>query len=168
MTRDWGRALCAAAAALALGGPALAAPPVNFSALARSELRSCGGRLDLNCVSSVSPQSDERHRIEPFRLKQGGAGTVQQLSALVAWERVRRALEELPRVKILQATDTVIRAEVRSDWFGFPDDVELTLRPVSRRIHVRSESRRFPADFGVNRKRVEALRVELMRRGVIE
>jgi uncharacterized protein (DUF1499 family) len=167
------RALGCAAALCVLGWPAQVPAQIGgavpvFSALARSELRPCGGLLSFNCVSSVSARDDERHRVEPFRLRLGGPGGARGLSPLVAWERVRKAVEDLPRVTVVQVTDSYLRAEVRSSWFGFPDDVELTLRPVSRRIHVRSKSRRFPADFGVNRKRVEELRIELMRRGVIE
>jgi uncharacterized protein (DUF1499 family) len=51
--------------------------------------------------------------------------------------------------------------------FGFVDDIELHLRPVQGIIAVRSAARLGHSDFGVNRKRVEKLRLLLRNQGVI-
>lgn len=61
-----------------------------------------------------------------------------------------------------------LRAESRSRWLGFVDDLELALVADERRIHVRSASRVGWSDLGVNRRRVEALRAALRAQGVIE
>ena len=59
-------------------------------------------------------------------------------------------------------------------FWGFVDDLELHLRPTSDDgsarcvIAVRSASRVGTSDFGVNRKRVEALRSLLAAAGVVE
>ena len=42
--------------------------------------------------------------------------------------------------------------------FGFVDDVELALEPRTQTFAVRSAARLGYGDFGVNRKRIEAIR----------
>jgi uncharacterized protein (DUF1499 family) len=158
------RMLFAAIAVFSMG-PSAAAAPTGFFAVATQELRPCSRAF--NCVSSLGDPAD-RHRVDAFRIASGGIGQNGPVPAEEAWEFAKRALENLPRVKITEATPRTIRAEVRSQWFGFPDDVELVLSPVARRIHVRSASRRFPIDYGANRRRVEELRLYLRRVGMIE
>lgn len=75
-----------------------------------------------------------------------------------AWERLRALLESLPRTRLIAASDTYLRAEASSRVFGFVDDVEFLLDPAARVVHVRSASRLGRSDFGVNRRRVEAIR----------
>ena len=53
-------------------------------------------------------------------------------------------------------------AEFRTRLMRFVDDVEFAYDPKAGVIHVRSASRLGRRDFGVNRRRVEALR-ELIR-----
>jgi uncharacterized protein (DUF1499 family) len=60
-----------------------------------------------------------------------------------------------------------LHAECASAVFGFVDDLELQLRASEGRIAVRSASRLGRSDLGVNRRRVEALRSELARQGVV-
>ncbi len=54
-----------------------------------------------------------------------------------------------------------LRATFTSRWFGFVDDVELFWDVSNKLLHVRSASRVGRSDFGVNRKRMEALQQQL-------
>jgi uncharacterized protein (DUF1499 family) len=94
-----------------------------------------------NCVSSQADPSDAEHYIAPIR------GTM---------EAVRRAVEASPRSRIIQEGKGYLYAEFRTKLLRYVDDVEFFFD--GRVIHVRSCSRLGRRDFGVNRKRVEALR----------
>ena len=54
-----------------------------------------------------------------------------------------------------------LHVECRSKIFGFVDDLEFQLQAAQGLIAVRSASRTGYYDFGVNRRRVEALRAAL-------
>ncbi len=110
-----------------------------------------------NCVSSDAADAD--HHIEPFRLVGSPAE---------AWRITQAFVSALPRIKIITAESNYLHAECSSALFGFVDDFELHLRPEERMMAVRSAARVGYADFGVNRKRVEQLRSELLSKGVIE
>ncbi len=110
-----------------------------------------------NCVSSDATDGD--HHIKPFRL----AGPPAE-----AWRMTQRLVATLPRTKIITDENNYLHAECRSALFGFVDDLELLVRPEEGMMSVRSAARLGYADFGVNRKRVEQLRSELLRKGVIE
>ena len=101
-----------------------------------------------NCVNS---QESGRSRIAPFAFDD---------SAASACARLQRILSSLPRTRIVETTENYLRAEVRSRIFGFVDDVEFYVDAAARRVHVRSASRVGYSDFGVNRARVEAIRVK--------
>ena len=103
-----------------------------------------------NCVSSRSDAA-ARHRIEPFAVSGDPAAAFAELKAL---------MEEMPRTEIVVATEDHLHAVCRTPR-GFADDVEFRLHPEEGVIHVRSASRVGIGDFGVNRKRVEALRQRL-------
>jgi uncharacterized protein (DUF1499 family) len=108
-----------------------------------------------NCVSS--DDADVSHRIEAFRLA---------VPADDAWRMVRTTMASQPRTKIVTVTEEYLHAECSSRFFGFVDDLELHLRAAPDIIAVRSAARLGHSDFGVNRKRVENLRVELIKQGV--
>ncbi len=74
-----------------------------------------------------------------------------------AWQAVARAVEAVGGV-VVERRDTYLRAEFTSRLFRFVDDLELRLDAASRQIHVRSASRVGYYDFGVNRRRISALR----------
>ena len=80
-------------------------------------------------------------------------------SASSAFARLKRIVSSLPRTRIVEATDDYLHAEVRSRIFGFVDDVEFIVDAPGSCVHVRSASRVGYSDFGVNRARVEAIRV---------
>ena len=102
------------------------------------------------CVCSRDDAS-ARHRVEPFVVSGDPA---------VVFDRLKALLSGLPRTVVLTATDDYLHAVCRTR-LGFADDIEFRLCPTSRVIHVRSASRLAIYDFGVNRRRVEALRRRL-------
>lgn len=110
-----------------------------------------------NCVSSEA--ADPTHFIEPIRLT---------VAAAEGWGVVRQVVRDMPRSRIVEDTGGYLRAEVRSRIFRFVDDLELRINESEQLIDVRSASRIGYGDLGVNRKRVETLRAELIRRGVAE
>jgi uncharacterized protein (DUF1499 family) len=100
------------------------------------------------CVSSQS--NDPKHFIEPFPYKG-------------SFERTREALlvviESMKHSTIVTAKEDYIRAEFRSALFRFVDVFECCIDDVERVVHVRSSSRMGFYDLGVNRRRVEEMRI---------
>ena len=109
-----------------------------------------------NCVSSDAAESV--HAIAAFQLVAPPAD---------GWRALRTALDSLPQTKIITASEDYLHAECSSAIFGFVDDLELQLRPSQNSIAVRSAARLGRSDFGVNRKRVENLRLLLQRQSAI-
>jgi uncharacterized protein (DUF1499 family) len=100
-----------------------------------------------NCVSSDS--TDDRHAVAALKFV-GPPGK--------AWQDARNALLTLPRTRIVTDTGQSLHAECKSAIFGFVDDVDFELRADQGIIAVRSASRVGYGDFGVNRRRIEAVR----------
>jgi uncharacterized protein (DUF1499 family) len=98
-----------------------------------------------NCVSSQADASDREHYIAPLK---------------ASMEDVRKAVEALPRTRIVLAHPNYLHAEFRSRLLGYVDDVEFFFDGAT--VQVRSASRLGRRDFGVNRARVEQLRGLLM------
>ncbi|TRX01023.1 DUF1499 domain-containing protein [Candidatus Methylobacter oryzae] len=110
-----------------------------------------------NCVSSQAPDAD--HFIGPFKI----ITDVEQ-----AWAALKKALISQSRTVITQASDNALHAEATSLVFRFVDDVDAILDAEAKLIHIRSASRVGYGDFGVNRRRIEALRAQLQQAHVIE
>jgi uncharacterized protein (DUF1499 family) len=100
-----------------------------------------------NCVSSRDP--DPARRVDPIPFP----GTLKE-----AREALETVLRSLSRATIVASSGDLVRAEFRSR-LGFVDDVEFRIDEAAGVIHVRSASRKGYWDFGVNRRRVEAIRV---------
>ena len=94
-----------------------------------------------NCVSSQADPADREHYISPIKGE---------------FSRVRKAVESMPGATVIEEKPDYLYAEFRTPLLGFVDDVEFLLGDGV--IHVRSASRLGRRDFGVNRKRIEALR----------
>ncbi|MCX7089742.1 MAG: DUF1499 domain-containing protein [Methylococcales bacterium] len=112
-----------------------------------------------NCVSSQANINDAEHFIAPFKLT---------VASEQAWAALQNALLQQSRTIITTKTDVTLHAEVTSLIFRFVDDVEAILDEEAKLIHIRSASKTGHSDFGVNRKRVEALRQALQQARVIE
>ena len=109
--------------------------------LANGELAPCPASP--NCVVSEA-HADAKHRVDPL--------------PLAAWEKIPDAVTAAGG-EITVNEGIYIAATFTSKTFGFVDDVEF--RKSETNVHVRSASRVGYGDAGVNRKRVEALRVAL-------
>jgi uncharacterized protein (DUF1499 family) len=94
-----------------------------------------------NCVCSQADPSDSEHYIAPIRGSMAAA---------------RDAVSAMPRTTLVEQRENYLYAEFRSRLLGYVDDVELFFD--GQALQVRSCSRLGRRDFGVNRKRVEALR----------
>ena len=106
-----------------------------------------------NCVSSQSPSSDETHFIQPLKYTSTPEKALADLKATI---------ESEDRTKIIEESPDYLYAEFKSALMGFVDDVEFYLDSSSNTIHVRSASRLGQSDLGVNRKRIETIRTNLI------
>ncbi len=104
----------------------------------------------MNCVCS-SGGASRRHRIEPIKIEGEPAEF---------FRKIKMLLETTARTELLVATDTYIHAVCRTR-VGFIDDLEVSLSACQRVAHVRSASRFGYYDLGANRRRVEAIRLQL-------
>lgn len=110
-----------------------------------------------NCVSSQA--EDTKHFIEPFKI----SGSPEE-----AWKALKEALNSQSRMVITHETADTLHAEATSLVFQFVDDINVVLDTDTNLIHIRSASRVGHSDFGVNRKRIEALRLQLQKAHVID
>jgi len=110
-----------------------------------------------NCVSSQA--GDTGHFIEPFKFS-GQPDDV--------WTALKNALLRQSRTVITLDADNTLHATATSLIFRFVDDIDVLMDTEAKLIHIRSASRTGYSDFGVNRKRVEALRAQLQQTGVID
>jgi len=102
-----------------------------------------------NCVSSQADPADAEHYIAPIPFK-GDA-----MAAVV------RALQQMPRSTVVIEGRNYLYAEFRTRLMRYVDDVEFFHDDQAGVIHMRSASRLGRRDFGVNRKRMEQLRLLL-------
>ena len=105
-----------------------------------------------NCVNS---QQTGRSAVAPLAFHGSAAG---------AFARLKQIVASMPRTRIVETTDDYLHAEVRSRIFRFVDDLEFIVDPAASCVHVRSASRVGYSDLGVNRARVEAIRVQFAMR----
>ena len=110
-----------------------------------------------NCVSSDA--TDDKHRVEPYRLKAAPTEAWHGLENLIAAEK---------RTQLVSVDDTYMHVEFVSAVMRFVDDTEFHLRPGDGIIAVRSASRSGSYDMGVNRKRIEQIREALRARNLVE
>ncbi len=113
--------------------------------LVNGKLRPCPDTP--NCVSSEEP--DKFCTIEPFGFKGQSRD---------AWLKMKNSVIQLGG-KIEKSTDNYLWATFQTKFWRFTDDLELQLDPSKNVIQVRSASRVGKGDMGMNRKRVEQLRL---------
>lgn len=105
-----------------------------------------------NCVSSQA--RDKAHAVAPLNLTTTPADAIQ---------RLRQIIDAMPRTRVVATTDDYLHVEFTSALLRFVDDVEFRVDVDAGVIHVRSASRVGHYDFGVNRRRVEAIRIAFER-----
>jgi uncharacterized protein (DUF1499 family) len=108
-----------------------------------------------NCVSSRDKGDAS---IEPFVLK---------VDPQTAWPDIIKILNNTPRTEIIEQSPSYIHATATSLIFRFVDDLELELSSDGKTVDVRSASRTGHSDMGVNRERVEKLRIVLRKQNLI-
>ena len=101
-----------------------------------------------NCVSSQSP--DDAHRIAPLTYSGRDADAMKKLTSIV---------QTFPRTSVITVSDSYLHAEFTSAIFRFVDDLEFLVDDTEKVIHVRSASRMGYSDLGMNRKRIEQIRL---------
>ena len=99
-----------------------------------------------NCVST---QANDAHAIEPIHYRASQQEAMQRLLAV---------LRAMPRMTIVEAGADSVRAEFRTRVFRFVDDAQFVFDDNTKTLHFRSASRTGHSDFGVNRRRMEAIR----------
>lgn len=100
-----------------------------------------------NCISSMEADSDRFV-----------ASLVYQGSIEAARRKLIEVINGFKRTQIEENSEQYIRASFTSFLFRFVDDVEFIFDEKEKRIHMKSASRSGSYDFGVNRRRCEAIR----------
>lgn len=102
-----------------------------------------------NCVSSVVDEADPQY-IPPFNSHGNLADDIKKLERLIGSQ---------PRSRIVERQDRLLWVEFESLVFRYVDDLIFRLVPEDGVIEVRSSSRLGHSDLGVNRRRLEKLRI---------
>ncbi|MEA5574676.1 DUF1499 domain-containing protein [Calothrix sp. UHCC 0171] len=118
------------------------------AAWAASPLTACPSSP--NCV--LSQDADSKHSIEPITY---------HIDRDAARKTLLKVLTVVPRTEVTEQTDDYIHALSKSRIFGFVDDVEFYFPQQEHIIHMRSASRIGDSDLGVNRRRLEQIRLAL-------
>ncbi len=132
---------------LVIAGNAFVETPTEVGK-GKGQLASCPNSP--NCVCS----QDEReiHHIAPFPLGDDPhAGFARLIKVLKTW----------PRTRIVTQTETYLHVTFTTRILRFVDDGEFLLDVDAGLIHIRSASRVGHSDMGVNRKRMEKIRLAL-------
>ncbi|MGB0562726.1 MAG: DUF1499 domain-containing protein [Spirulinaceae cyanobacterium] len=108
-----------------------------------------------NCV--VSRGGDAEHQIDAIAYRSDRE---------TARETLLKVLGVVPRTEVLTQTEDYIRAAAESRLLGFVDDLEFYFPSDAAVIEVRSASRLGESDLGVNRRRIEQIRLALADLGV--
>ena len=103
-----------------------------------------------NCV--VSQNADGEHTIEPIPYKS---------DRTTARETLLKVLSVVPRTEVVDQTDDYIHIESKSRIFKFVDDGEFYFPKDENIIQMRSAARQGESDLGVNRRRLEQIRLAL-------
>ncbi|MBE9061721.1 DUF1499 domain-containing protein [cf. Phormidesmis sp. LEGE 11477] len=103
-----------------------------------------------NCVMSQSV--DEEHAIAPITY----TGDLETAKANIV-----DILSVVPRTKIIEETERYILAQSESRLMGFVDDTEFYFPADENVIQVRAAARMGESDLGVNRRRIEQIRLAL-------
>ena len=143
---------------LALGQPFAVLPGLQgvFAGSPPDNLGARNGRLapcppSPNCVVSQAGD-DTVHEIAPIAY-QGDRNA--------ARSTLLKVLGVVPRTEVLVEEDNYIRVEFTTRLMGFVDDGEFYLPSDESVIHVRSASRLGESDLGLNRRRLEQIRLAL-------
>ena len=105
-----------------------------------------------NCVSSQASK-DDSHFIEPITYISPRSDEQNRLKTVIS---------SLPRTQLIKEENGYLYYEFTSLIMRYVDDVEFYLDDTTKLIHIRSASRLGKSDLGVNRKRIETIRKNLL------
>ena len=108
-------------------------------------LTPCGSRP--NCVSTAG---NKTHLVEPL-----------PYLGCDSFSLILEYLNKHYKTKIVEENSTYLHVVISTDKFRFKDDLEFLLKPDQGVIEMRSASRVGYSDMGVNRERLEKLRLHL-------
>lgn len=114
--------------------------------LATGPLPECGWLP--NCVNTQSGQGGQA--AQPLAASEG------------QWQALKTWLGQQPDWQIVSDAGNFMQLTATTPTVGFTDDVQLLFMPSLQLIQVRSSSRLGISDLGTNKKRVEALRQQLV------
>lgn len=120
--------------------------PKTISLHEKQGLTACPVGSD-NCVSSVNAESATY--VAPLGFNSSPVEALLRLKSIVL---------SLGNTRLARESSQYLWFECESDFFGFVDDLECQVVPDRNIIHVRSGSRLGRKDFGVNRKRIDAIK----------
>ena len=103
-----------------------------------------------NCV--VTQNADETHTIAPINY---------ETDLDTARETLLKVLSVVPNTEVTEQTDNYIRVQSTSRLMGFIDDAEFYFPTDKKAIEMRSASRLGESDLGVNRRRLEQIRLAM-------
>lgn len=110
-----------------------------------------------NCVQSRYP--GHKSHVQPITLV-GESGRLPPGETVeTRWRLFESVVLAQPRTRVVERKDDFLRMEFRSRIFRFVDDVEFVLDDAAGLVHLRSASRVGHYDFGVNRKRIQTIRL---------
>ena len=113
----------------------------------KNELRPCPDKP--NCVSSYASESDKEHFIEALMTSE----------AEICLEKLGADLTKDAAVELVKSDKDYAHLVYTSSLFRFKDDLELYVDKNRKGLQVRSASRTGYSDIGVNRQRVEDIRL---------
>ena len=108
-------------------------------------LTPCGSRP--NCVSSEGPKT---HLVQPL-----------PYLGSHSFSLILEHLNKHYKTEVLEQNSNYLHVVISTNTFRFKDDLEFLLKPEQGLIEMRSASRLGYSDLGVNRKRLEKLRLYL-------
>ncbi|GAA6141112.1 DUF1499 domain-containing protein [Hydrogenophaga sp. 5NK40-0174] len=163
MSRTWHRWLSrtVAGAAMLVAALLMAGQLGLLAGSPPDDLGVTDGRLKPPSLTENSVSSQARLYPEH---PQGDYATIAPLmprdgeTAATAMKRLTVLLTELPGIAVSVSDEHYIRAEARTPWLGFVDDMEFWFNQETGIIELRSASRLGRKDFGVNRSRIETVR----------
>ncbi|MEM1282237.1 MAG: DUF1499 domain-containing protein [Chlamydiota bacterium] len=103
-----------------------------------------------NCVSSQSRNSQQY--VDPFDVK----------DVENPIKRIKSIVLEIPKTKIVSEENDYLHVTFSSKTFSFIDDAEFYYDRDNELVQVRSAARAGYSDLGVNRKRIEWIRAQLL------
>jgi len=111
--------------------------------------------------NSVSSQA-ALYPDHPQRIYAGIAPLEAKGNGPVALARIKAVVERMSGARVVKSEPDYLYAQFTTPLLKFVDDVEFWFDPATNAIQVRSASRLGRKDFGVNRKRIEAVRAAMM------